>query len=101
MRPSPYPLPLPPVKRGRGKHCLKAPPSLRGRGLGRGRTAPWHDVQGESNCMGRIKHSVSWWCFVPGKMTPEAFVRAAAEIGYQGIDLVSPDNYQLVRDHGL
>ena len=34
-------------------------------------------------------------------MTPEAFVRAAAEIGYQGIDLVSPDNYQLVRDHGL
>lgn len=51
--------------------------------------------------MGRIKQSVAWWCFVPDKLTPEAVVRAAAEIGYQAFDLVPPEFWQLVRDHGL
>ena len=32
--------------------------------------------------MGRIKHSAAWWCYVRGEMTPERFVRTAAEIGY-------------------
>jgi hydroxypyruvate isomerase len=49
----------------------------------------------------RIRQSVSWWCFVPGLMAPEAFVRAAARIGYAGIDLVEPLYWQLVRNHGL
>ena len=51
--------------------------------------------------MNRIHQSVSWWCFVPSQMTPESFVRAAAKIGYEAIDLVPPEYWPLVRDHGL
>ena len=51
--------------------------------------------------MSQLEHSVSWWCFVPDKMTPEAFVRAVASLGYDAVDLVSPEYYQLVKDHGL
>ena len=51
--------------------------------------------------MGHIKQSVAWWCFVPNEMTPEALVRAAAEIGYEAIELVGPEYWQLVKDHGL
>ncbi len=48
-----------------------------------------------------IKQSVAWWCFVPEKMSPEALVQAAAEIGYVGVDLVEQEYWQLVKDHGL
>jgi hydroxypyruvate isomerase len=48
-----------------------------------------------------FKQSVAWWCFVPGKMTPEALIRAAAEIGYAGIDLIPQEHWQLAKDHGL
>jgi hydroxypyruvate isomerase len=51
--------------------------------------------------MGRIKHSVAWWCFVRGEMTPEKLVRAAAEIGYAGVEIVPPEFWQLVKEHGL
>jgi hydroxypyruvate isomerase len=48
-----------------------------------------------------IKQSISWWCFIPSKLTPEALVRAAADIGYAAIELVEPEDYQLIKDHGL
>ncbi len=51
--------------------------------------------------MSRLKQSVSWWCYVPYKLTPEALVRAAADIGYEGVELVGPEYWQLVKDHGL
>lgn len=51
--------------------------------------------------MNHIRQSVSWWCFVPDKLTPEALLHAAADIGYEAIDLVSPPYWQLVKDHGL
>jgi hydroxypyruvate isomerase len=51
--------------------------------------------------MGRIKHSAAWWCYVRGEMTPELFVRAVAEIGYDAVELVDPPYWQLVKDHGL
>src|SRR5574342_387464 len=51
--------------------------------------------------MARIKQSVAWWCFVRGELTPERLVRAAAEIGYAAVDLVAPEHWQLVKDHGL
>ncbi len=51
--------------------------------------------------MGQLKHSVSWWCFVPQIMTPAAFVQTVADLGYDAIDLVEPEDYKLVRDHGL
>jgi hydroxypyruvate isomerase len=51
--------------------------------------------------MGRIKHSAAWWCFVRGEMTPERFVRTAAEIGYDAVEIVDPSYWQLVKDHSL
>ncbi|MEO8397477.1 MAG: TIM barrel protein [Chloroflexota bacterium] len=51
--------------------------------------------------MASIKQSIAWWCFIPAKMTPQALLSAAAEIGYKGIDLVEPDQLQLVKDNGL
>jgi hydroxypyruvate isomerase len=51
--------------------------------------------------MKTIHQSAAWWCYVPGKMTPEQFVRAAAETGYEALDLVEPQYWQLARDHGL
>ncbi len=51
--------------------------------------------------MSKIKQSAAWWCFVPKIMTPEAFVRAAADIGYDAVELVPQEHWKLVRDHGL
>jgi hydroxypyruvate isomerase len=51
--------------------------------------------------MSAISQSVAWWCYVPEKLSPEQFVQAAAEAGYQAIDLVPPDYFSLVADHGL
>jgi hydroxypyruvate isomerase len=51
--------------------------------------------------MGRIKHSAAWWCYVRGEMTPERFVRTAAEIGYDAVEFVDPSYWQLVKNHGL
>ena len=51
--------------------------------------------------MGRLKQSVSWWCFARDPLTPHELVRAAAEIGYDAIELVGQDHWQLVKDHGL
>jgi hydroxypyruvate isomerase len=51
--------------------------------------------------MSLIQQSVSWWCFVPDQLTPEAFVRAAAETGYAAIDLVGQEYWPLIKDHGL
>jgi hydroxypyruvate isomerase len=51
--------------------------------------------------MAAIAQSVSWWCFVPEKLTPEEFVRAAADAGYLAVDLVPSEYFSLVADHGL
>jgi hydroxypyruvate isomerase len=51
--------------------------------------------------MPAIAQSVSWWCFVPEKLTPTEFVRAAADAGYSAVDLVPPEYFALVKDHGL
>lgn len=48
-----------------------------------------------------IQHAVAWWCFVPRLMTPAAFVRSVAELGYQAIDLAPAEYWPLIRDHGL
>src|SRR5690606_27164059 len=50
--------------------------------------------------MTRLKQSVSWWCF-DGKLSPEALVRACADIGYAAMELVEQKDFALVRDHGL
>jgi hydroxypyruvate isomerase len=51
--------------------------------------------------MSTILQSVAWWCFVPNKLDPEQFVQAAAEIGYSAVELVPPEYWSLVKDHGL
>lgn len=51
--------------------------------------------------MTHFKQSIAWWCYARGEITPEQLVRSAAEIGYAGVDLVPPEHWQLVRDHGL
>ncbi|HWQ12578.1 MAG TPA: TIM barrel protein [Roseiflexaceae bacterium] len=51
--------------------------------------------------MSNIKQSVAWWCLVPRLMTPEALVRAAAEIGYAAIDLAPQEHWQFIKNHGL
>jgi hydroxypyruvate isomerase len=48
-----------------------------------------------------ITQSAAWWCFTPSRMTPEAFLRAAAEAGLTAVDLVPPEHRDLVRAHGL
>ena len=48
-----------------------------------------------------ITQSVSWWCFTPSLMTPEAFVRAVVAAGLPAIDLVPSEYWDLVREHGL
>lgn len=51
--------------------------------------------------MNLISQSIAWWCFVPEKLPPERFVSAVAEAGFSAIDLVPPDYWSLVSDHGL
>ncbi len=51
--------------------------------------------------MAPIKQSVSWWCFVRGDMTPERLVRAAADIGYDAIELVDEAYWPLIKAHSL
>jgi hydroxypyruvate isomerase len=51
--------------------------------------------------MSIISQSVAWWCFVPEKLTPEHFVRAVADAGFKAVELVPPEYWSLVKDHGL
>ncbi|MFN8374140.1 MAG: TIM barrel protein [Anaerolineae bacterium] len=51
--------------------------------------------------MSKFKQSVSWWCFCPQPLTPEALVRAAADLGYAALEIVEQPYWQLIKDHGL
>jgi hydroxypyruvate isomerase len=51
--------------------------------------------------MSAIVQSVAWWCFVPKLLSPERFVTEAAEAGFAALDLVPPEHWGAVRDHGL
>ncbi len=49
--------------------------------------------------MSQIKQAFSWWCFK--KADPQQLLRAAAEIGYQGVELAEPEHWPLIKAHGL
>ncbi len=51
--------------------------------------------------MRHIKQSFAWWCFARGGTQPEQLVRAAVEIGYEAVDLVSQDHWPLLKSYGL
>jgi hydroxypyruvate isomerase len=48
-----------------------------------------------------ISQSVTWWSFVPEKLTPEKFLSAVADAGFGAVELVPPEYCSLVKDHGL
>ncbi len=47
----------------------------------------------------RLKQAVARWCF--SAMSLDQLARHALRIGYQGIDLLGPDEWPVVRKHGL
>jgi hydroxypyruvate isomerase len=49
----------------------------------------------------KIKQAVAWWCFVPAKMAPDAFIRTVRQIGFDGLEMVPVEQRQRVRDQGL
>jgi hydroxypyruvate isomerase len=51
--------------------------------------------------MGRIKQSLSFWCFNRGGMTPERLIKEAAEIGYASVEMLDQPYWDLVREHGM
>jgi hydroxypyruvate isomerase len=57
------------------------------------------DQGGTPAVRGRLKQSVSRWCF--GKWSLDELCAHAARIGYEGIDLVGPDEWPVVKKHGL
>ncbi len=48
-----------------------------------------------------LKQSFCWWSFARGQYTPEQLLRAAADIGYQGVELIELELWPLAKDHGL
>jgi hydroxypyruvate isomerase len=51
--------------------------------------------------MAQIAQSVSWWCFVPQRMSPKDFLETVARIGYTALDLVPVDQLSTARSFGL
>jgi hydroxypyruvate isomerase len=51
--------------------------------------------------MEHIKQSISWWCYAQSGMTIEQMARLAADIGYEAIELVEQEHWQVIKDHGL
>ena len=52
-----------------------------------------------SASQGRLKQSVSRWCY--GKLSLDELCREAAAMGIQSVELLGPDDWQTVKDHGL
>ena len=51
--------------------------------------------------MSEMKHAIAWWCCAKAGMGPEQIVGAAAELGYDGIELAEREHWPLIRAHGL
>src|SRR3954471_20239397 len=55
--------------------------------------------QGKAVTKGRLKQSVSRWCY--GKIPMPEFCKAVAAMGLTAIDLLGEADWPVVRDHGL
>jgi hydroxypyruvate isomerase len=51
--------------------------------------------------MKTLRQSFSWWCFANCGLEPDALLAGAAQIGYQGVDLIDESLWPLVQKHGL
>src|SRR5579875_2761132 len=48
-----------------------------------------------------IRQSVSWWCFSGRGVDDAALLRRIHDIGYEAVELIGEDKFDLVRDAGL
>ncbi len=78
---------------------LRAGAALAATGIGPWARAGQADAARPAGVGGRLKQSVSRWCF--GKMSLDELSGHAARIGYRGIDLLGPDEWALPKKHGL
>jgi hydroxypyruvate isomerase len=51
--------------------------------------------------MAKIRQSFAWWCFGRRGVEPRELLTAAKEIGYEGVELIGPEHWDLVREVGL
>ena len=54
---------------------------------------------GAAGLKGNIRHSVSRWCY--GKTSLDALCAACKEIGIESVELLGPDDWPVVKKHGL
>jgi len=59
------------------------------------------DAQDKTVKKGKIKQGACLWCWTSRKVTLEQLCKAGAEMGLACIDLVKPEGWKVVRDHGL
>ncbi len=48
-----------------------------------------------------LKQSFTWWSFAPAATDPETLLRRAAEIGFDGVELLDESLFGVARDMGL
>jgi len=51
--------------------------------------------------MPALRQSFSWWCFANRGVEPDALLAGAAQIGYEGVDLIDESLWPLAQKHGL
>ncbi|HTI14067.1 MAG TPA: TIM barrel protein [Dictyobacter sp.] len=51
--------------------------------------------------MADIKQSFTWWSFIGADVSPERLLRTAAEVGYDGVELIEQQYWPLAKEHGL
>ncbi len=51
--------------------------------------------------MGSCKQAFAWWCFMREGSDADDLLSGAAQIGYQGVDLVPREHWKTVKKHGL
>src|SRR5205807_85525 len=55
----------------------------------------------EETSMAQIRQSFTWWSFAGSGTEPRALLAAAKEIGYEGVELIGREHWDLVRETGL
>jgi hydroxypyruvate isomerase len=73
--------------------------TLAAAGLGGRRVAAQAAAQARAVTNGRLKQSVSRWCY--GKIPMPELCKAVADMGLTAIDLLNEPEWQVARDHGL
>ena len=51
--------------------------------------------------MGRINQSICFGCFRRGEATPEQVIAEAAKLGIKSVEMLPPEFWPLVREHGM